>query len=83
MSDGLDCGCTNFEQCLIILNLMLDNESTLVQEHFFFKHIENCIVCFSHYNVEKQIRQLIKTKLNNKTIPFPLANEIREKIIPL
>ncbi len=81
MPDCPDCGCSDFEKCLRILNLMLDNESTPAQEDFFYGHIENCMVCFAHYNVEKQIRQLIKTKLNNKAVPFPLADEIRSKII--
>lgn len=60
---------------------MLDNEATPNQEEFFNSHIENCMVCFAHYNVEKQIRQLIKSKMNNKSVPSALANEIRGKIV--
>ncbi len=60
---------------------MLDNEATSVQEEFFNSHIEKCMVCFAHYNVEKQIRQLLKTKMNKKSVPSALANEIRGKIV--
>ncbi len=82
MSDCPDCGCSDFDKCLRILNLMLDNEATPNQEEFFYGHIEKCMVCFAHYNVEKQIRQLLKTKLNNKEVPSALADEIRGKIVP-
>ncbi len=60
---------------------MLDNEANPNQEEFFLTHIEKCMVCFAHYNVEKQIRQLLKTKLNNKAVPSALANDIRSKIV--
>ena len=60
---------------------MLDNEATQEQEAFFNAHIEKCKICFAHYNVERQLRQLIKTKVNHQPIPQQLANEIRLKII--
>lgn len=81
MADCPDCRCNDFEKCLKILNLMLDNEATVDQEAFFNSHIEKCMVCFAHYNIEKQLRQLIKTKVNHKAIPQELASEIRDRII--
>lgn len=60
---------------------MLDNEATKEQESYFLSHIEGCMVCFAHYNVERQLRQLIKTKCNNQPVPIALAIEIRNKII--
>ena len=81
MSDCPDCRCNDYEKCLKILNLMLDNEATEDQEAFFHAHIENCMVCFAHYNMEKQLRQLIKTKVAQQTIPKELAASIRNNII--
>ncbi len=81
MSDCLDCNCDEFEKCLKILNLILDNEATPSQEEYFKSHIEKCSICFAHCNMEKQIRQLIKTKMSNKSVPNALANEIRGKIV--
>lgn len=81
MSDCPDCRCNDFEKCLRILNLILDNEATENQEAFFNAHIEGCMVCFAHYNIEKQLRQLIKTKVNHKPIPQELVSEIRDRII--
>ena len=60
---------------------MLDSEATDEQEAFFKSHIEECMVCFGHYNIEVQLRQLIKTKINHKPIPEELAKQIRLKII--
>lgn len=81
MSDCTDCRCKDFEKCFKILNLILDNEATREQEVFFNEHIQKCSVCFAHYNIELQLRQLIKTKVNHKPIPQQLAEEIRLKII--
>ena len=82
MSKCPDCSCSDFDKCLNILNQMLDNEASKEQEDYFYSHIEGCIVCFSHYNVEKQIRQLLKTKLSKQNVPISLATEIRAKIVP-
>lgn len=81
MSECPDCSCSDFDRCLKILNLILDNEATDDQEAFFNAHIEKCMVCFAHYNVERQIRQLLKTKLNHHPVPSALANEIRNRIV--
>ena len=82
MSDCPDCSCGNYDKCLRILNLILDDEATPSQEAYFYDHIEKCMVCFAHYNVEMQIRQLMKTKLCQKMVPNELADEIRKKIVP-
>lgn len=81
MSECPDCSCSDFDKCLQILNLILDNEASEDEEIFFKSHIEKCMVCFAHYNVEKQIRQLLKTKLNHHKVPTALANDIRSKIL--
>lgn len=77
----LDCGCSDFDKCLKILNLILDNEASPEQEAFFRSHIESCSICFAHCNVEKQIRQLLKTKLSSRCVPDALIGEIRSKIL--
>ncbi len=60
---------------------MLDNEATKKQEAYFRQHIADCKVCFAHFNIEKELRQLIKTKINKKLMPSELADEIRLRII--
>lgn len=73
-------GCKEFEKCLEILYLMLDNEATNEQENYLNSHLDHCLVCFEQYEVEKQIRQLLKTKLTNQAVPADLAQSIRNKI---
>jgi len=72
--------CGEFSKCVKILNLILDNEATVEQETYVHEHIESCMVCFEQYELEKNIRDLIKTKLANMPVPEGLANQIRSKI---
>lgn len=72
--------CAEFKKCLEILYLMLDNEASEDEEQYLNKHIENCMVCFEQYEVEKQIRELLKTKLAHQKVPSDLAQTIRNKV---
>ncbi len=73
-------GCTEFKKCLGILHLILDNEASGEEEEYFNEHVEKCIFCFEQYQVEKQIRELLRTKLAHKTVPSGLAQTIRLKV---
>lgn len=73
-------GCQEFRQCLEILYLMLDNEASGSQEDYFHKHVDHCMVCFEHYEVEKHIRELLKARLANQPVPSDLAQTIRQRI---
>lgn len=81
MSECQGCNCKDFDKCQRYLHLVLDGEATPEQEKYFYSHIEKCIVCFSQYNIELQIRELVKTKLSKKRIPTALLEEIKAKII--
>lgn len=72
--------CRQFKKCMDILHLMLDNEATREQEQFVKDHIETCMVCFEQYEVEKQIRDLIRSKITNQPVPSDLIHQIRSKI---
>lgn len=65
---------------LKILHLMLDNEATKEQEIYLNTHVEKCVFCLQNYEVEKEIRVLIKTKITRQPVPANLASEIRRKI---
>lgn len=72
--------CKEFNKCMEILELMLDNEASKEEEQYVNTHIDKCLVCFEQYEVEKEIRELIKTKLSNLPVPADLANQIRTQI---
>lgn len=72
--------CKEYEKCLEYLHLMLDNEATEAQEKYLKNHLEHCMVCFEQYEVERQIRELLKTKLINQKVPDNLAAAIRTRV---
>lgn len=72
--------CNEFSKCMEILQLMLDNEASDHQEDYVKEHIENCMLCFEQYEVEKQIRSLIRSKVTNQPVPDGLVDQIRTKI---
>jgi anti-sigma factor (TIGR02949 family) len=72
--------CKEFNKCMEILELMLDNEASKDEAEYVNMHMEKCLVCFEHYQVEKEIRELIKTKLSNLPVPTDLAHQIRSQI---
>lgn len=72
--------CKEYKRCLEYLNLMLDNEATLEQETYLKNHIESCMLCFEQYEVEKQIRELLKTRIERRPVPADLAQSIRQKV---
>ncbi|MEQ8240891.1 MAG: anti-sigma factor [Cyclobacteriaceae bacterium] len=72
--------CREFERCLEILHLMLDNEASKAEEEYLNNHIEGCMTCFEQYEVEKQIRILLQTRLNHQQVPDDLASAIRSKV---
>lgn len=73
-------GCPDEQECLKVLELILDNESTSEEEDSYFSHIQNCWPCFQHYNLEKAIRELIKTKIEKRDVPLDLEQRIRAEI---
>ncbi|MCR9254412.1 MAG: anti-sigma factor [bacterium] len=81
MANSSDKGCGEYEKCLKILRLMLDNEASQDEEEYLNSHIDSCIVCFEEYNLEKEIRELLRSKVNKHQVPGELVTSIRNKII--
>jgi anti-sigma factor (TIGR02949 family) len=81
MSDKLDAkNCKEFNKCMEILQLMLDNEASKEEQKYVSEHIHQCLVCFEQYELEKEIRELIKKKCSNLPVPDGLAAQIRTQI---
>ncbi|MFT4833730.1 MAG: anti-sigma factor (TIGR02949 family) [Flavobacteriaceae bacterium] len=73
-------GCSELEKFLEFLNLMLDKEASIDQIQYLDDHLEKCMSCLEKYQVEKELRQLIKSSLVEKAVPAQLAVEIRKKV---
>ncbi|MDQ3536625.1 MAG: anti-sigma factor [Bacteroidota bacterium] len=72
--------CLDSEKCLSLLQLILDGEASDFETHYFNTHIEDCMSCFEHYNLEKTIRQVLKTKVEKRPVPIDLVQTIKLKI---
>lgn len=72
--------CQESKKCLEILELLLDGEAAPEQAEFFHAHIENCMPCYKHYNLEKKIREILQTKIERRPVPHDLVESIKIKI---
>ena len=72
--------CAEEENCLKVLEVILDNESTPEEEEKYFQHVEKCWTCYQNYNLEKAIRELIRTRVEKKQVPQELVDRIKSEI---
>jgi anti-sigma factor (TIGR02949 family) len=78
MSTG---NCSDRNKYLLILRQVLDGESTQEDEFNLSAHIDACNCCLGEYLLEKNVRKMLKTKLEQREVPAGLANSIRAKIL--
>ena len=67
-------------ECMRILNLVLDGEATEEQREYFQKVIKNCMPYFEIYHLDKTIKELIKSKCCSHEVPTDLIQSIKAKI---
>ena len=72
--------CPEVEKCLELIHLVLDSEASSEQESYLAEHLEMCIQCLENYNLEREIRTALRTRLENKKVPLDLINTIKNKI---
>lgn len=73
-------GCPESEKCLEIIRLVLDDEASNTQMDYLKDHIEMCMQCLDNFNVEKEIKQALREKLERKAVPQDLIDSIKTKI---
>ncbi|MCZ6693114.1 MAG: anti-sigma factor [Bacteroidetes bacterium] len=69
------------DRCLEVLQLIIDGEADQEQQLYFSKHIKNCVSCLDHYHLDQEIKNLIKQKIEIKSVPSDLIESIRNKIL--
>jgi anti-sigma factor (TIGR02949 family) len=72
--------CPEKEECLKALQLYLDGEADVQLEAKLKHKLEKCMCCIEHYNLDRSIKDAIKSKIQPKQCPEELANSIRIKI---
>jgi mycothiol system anti-sigma-R factor len=74
--------CPNKQECLQLLQSILDGEATVQQKDQFMKqHLEECMPCYKNYHLEVAIRDLIKKNCSCEEAPEELIHSIKEKVI--
>ncbi|NEM96750.1 anti-sigma factor family protein [Pontibacter burrus] len=68
------------EQVINLLDLMVDGEASAEEQHFFNKHIEECVNCFENHQKQKLLKGLISGHLKRVIVPESLAQTIKAKI---
>lgn len=68
------------QRCLELLQLITDGEASPDEEKEFRNHINECLPCYESYNLEQSIKELLKTKLEQKQVPDDLIESIKQKI---
>ena len=72
--------CPDIEKYLSILRQMIDGETSKEEEASLMEHIEQCTFCLNEYEIEQQIRNLLKSKKQLLKLPEDLEQSIRKKI---
>lgn len=68
------------EKFLHLINLLLDNEADQQEEAYISDHIEECAPCLEQLELEKQLRQMLKTRIEHREVPTELIESIKNKI---
>lgn len=68
------------KDCFKNLYHVLDKEASKEQEAHFMKHIDECSYCFKLYEIDKSVKEVIKMKIEHKSVPPTLINSIKNKI---
>lgn len=68
------------EKFLGLVQLFLDDEASSSQASYINDHIDKCAPCLKHLSVEKELRELIKQKIERKEVPQELIQAIETKI---
>lgn len=66
--------------CLEILNAVMDGEATPEQEEMFVKHIQTCMPYYEIYNLDKTIKELLKSRCCGKDVPNDLLDAIKSRV---
>jgi anti-sigma factor (TIGR02949 family) len=72
--------CSEHTKCLELLQLVLDDEASEDEKSYYFCHLEKCMACYREYNLETEIRKVLRTKIDNRQVPADLVSSIKSKI---
>lgn len=65
---------------LELIHNVIDNESSISEEVYLRRHLKMCLKCLDQLNLEKELKEALQLKLENKEVPAGLADSILERI---
>jgi anti-sigma factor (TIGR02949 family) len=72
--------CENQEKCMKMIQAVLDGSATPEEIEHFKNNIEVCKPCVDGYELEKSIKESLKTKLNKVCCPQKTIEQLKVKI---
>lgn len=72
--------CIDKSLCAQMLYRIIDGQASDDEEVSFGHKIENCMDCFKKYQYEKGMRDVIVSKIDKKSVPSSLADDIIFKV---
>ncbi len=73
--------CEHHHECMHAIQLILDGEATTEQIMHFKANMNHCLPCMENHNLEVTIRQLLCDRIQKKTVPEDLIQNIRAQIL--
>ena len=72
--------CENQEKCMKMIQAVLDGSATPEEIEHFKNNIEVCKPCVDGYELEKSIKESLKTKVNKICCPQKTIEQLKVKI---
>ncbi len=79
-ADKLKHGCENHENCMKMIQAVLDGSATPEEMHHFKENMSVCLPCIEGYELETAIKDALKQKVEKKCCPQDLVSQIKSKI---
>lgn len=73
--------CGHQNDCLKMIQLILDGEATDQQLDRLQLNLESCKPCIQMYHLEKEVKELLTKRMEKRPCPDQLVATIREKIL--
>ena len=66
--------------CMEMLQLIIDGETSAEQQEYFKNHMDKCMPCFKSYSLDMSIKELVKTRCCGDQVPQGLVEQIKMQI---
>ena len=70
--------CSEYKE---LIQLVIDNEASSQEESYLRRHLKLCLKCLESYEIDVELKEILRLKLEKKEVPSGLAETIRSKLI--